>query len=90
MVLCNAEGNHFVFRARDCSVIGASINAALRAIEYLVNLEEAVIKVHAAVRDAKGRKRDDLVRTFTNKLIRLVDRGSYEEAIRRHKEEDDE
>ena len=90
LVLRNTDGNDFIFRAKDCSVIGASMRAALNAIEYLINLEEAVLKVHSAIDDAKGRKRDDLVRRFTNKLIRLVDRGSYEETIRRKREEGDE
>ena len=88
LVLRNIDGNDFIFRAKDCSLIGASMKAALNAIEYLINLEEAVVKVHTAIKDAQGRRRDDLVRKFTNKLIRLVDRGSYEEAIRRKREED--
>tara|TARA_R100000781_G_scaffold50239_1_gene33282 strand:+ start:166 stop:798 length:633 start_codon:yes stop_codon:yes gene_type:complete len=89
LVLRNGDGNDFVFRARDCSVIGASMRAALSAIEYLINLEEAVIKMHVALEDAKDRKRDDLVAGFTNKLIQLVDRSSYKEAIRREREKND-
>jgi len=90
LVLRNHEGNDFMFRERDLSVIGASMKAVLKAIEYLINLEEAVIRVYDAIKDAKERKRPDLVKDFTNKLIQLVDRGSYEETIRRKREQDDE
>ena len=89
LIIRNGDGNDFVFRARDCSVIGASMRVAVSAIEYLVNLEEAVVKVYAALKDAENRNRDDLVRKFTNKLIQLVDRSSYEEVIRRQRESGD-
>tara|TARA_Y100001963_G_C6672200_1_gene395644 strand:+ start:79 stop:717 length:639 start_codon:yes stop_codon:yes gene_type:complete len=89
LVVRNDDGNDFVFRSVRQSVINASLSVALVAIEYLINLERAVIQVHRAIKDAKKRKRSDIVSSHTMKMIQLVDRGAYGDTIRKQRELDD-
>ncbi len=88
LVVRNDDGNDFVFRSVRQSVINASLSVALVAIEYLINLERAVIQVHRAIKDAKKRKRSDIVSSHTMKMIQLVDRGAYGDTIRKQRELD--
>jgi len=86
LVIRNNDGDDFVFRAVAQSVINASLASALNAVEYFINLEEAVIRIHHAILDAKKRKRSDLINNHTMKMIQLVDKGAYEETIRKQRE----
>ena len=89
LVVRNDEGNDFIFRSVRQSVINASLSVALIAVEHLINLEEAVIQIHHAIKDAKKRKRSDLVSSHTMKMIQLIDRGGYTDTIRKQRELDD-
>ena len=86
LVIRNNDGDDFVFRAVAQSVINASLASALNAVEYFINLEQAVIRIHHAILDAKKRKRSDLINNYTMKMIQLVDKGAYEETIRKQRE----
>jgi len=83
LVIRSYEGDDFIFREQAHSVINASVLTALSAIEYFINLEEAVVATHDALYDAKKRKRSDLANTYLMRLIQLVDKSSYQETLRK-------
>lgn len=83
----NSEGTEFVFRHKTPSVTRSSVRAALDALTFFINSERAYIQLHLALRDAKERRRSDLVERFQSQMSTLVGATSYSEVIERLRSE---
>jgi len=62
-------------------LVVAAISAIRKAIEYLINVELAVIQLYKGIQDATARDRTDLIQKYTLQLAELVRIVSYEETI---------
>ncbi len=82
----NQKGDQFEFVSASRSIIASALQATLLAVEYFVNSERAFFTTRRALKDAEGRGRADLVRTFAARLTELVQNTSYSEAIEARKE----
>jgi len=69
------------FTATARSLVVAVISAIRKAIEYLINVELAVIQLYKNIQDATKRDRTDLIQRYTLQLAELVRIVSYEETI---------
>lgn len=85
----NSEGTEFEFKRATPSVTRSSIRAALDALTFFINSERAFIQLHLALKDAKERRRSDLVERFQTQMGTLVSATSYSEVIERIKQESD-
>jgi hypothetical protein len=79
----NSAGKVFRFGHASRSVLSSSIITILLALEYFVNSERAFVSVYEAFRDARDRKRNDLVQHYTSQMSVLVRNTSYSEVIER-------
>jgi len=85
LIVLNSRKQECVFEVEDFSMSAAGIGVVKNLIEYFVNVEHAVLKLHVAIEDAKKRNRHDLEVFFTNQLVEMVKATSYEESIARIK-----
>lgn len=79
----NSAGKVFRFGHASRSVLSSSLITILLALEYFVNSERAFVSVYEAFRDARERKRNDLVQHYTSQMSVLVRNTSYSEVIER-------
>lgn len=87
LTLANSEGNTFEFEQQGRSVVAATIEITVEALEFFVNSERAFKRIYRALCDAKARNRADLVQAFTGTLAQLVNTTSYAQVIERIKSE---
>lgn len=83
----NSSGRPFRFSDASRSIVASAARAVVSAIGYFVNSERAFIALHKALKDAKERKRADLVAQYTRELSDVVASTSYAEVIERLRNE---
>jgi hypothetical protein len=83
----NSGGTRFTFTHSAASVTRSSVRAALDALTFFINSERAYVQLHLALKDAKERRRSDLVEKFRSQMGTLVSATSYSEVIERIKAE---
>ena len=86
LAVANSEGKYFSF-PKSQSVTGSCIRAVLRAAEFFVNTERAVIAVYKALEHAKEAGRHDSIARYTAQLATLVEATSYSDVIDRIRRE---
>lgn len=77
----NSEGVEFQFERRTPSVTRSSVRVALDALTFFINSERAYVQLHLALKDAKDRRRSDLVEKYRGQMSVLVGATSYSEVI---------
>jgi hypothetical protein len=77
----NSEGVEFQFERRTPSVTRSSVRASLDALTFFINSERAYVQLHVAMKDAKERRRSDLVERYRGQMGILVGATSYSEVI---------
>ena len=77
----NSEGVEFQFERRTPSVTRSSVRVALDALTFFINSERAYTQLHLALKDAKERRRSDLVERYRGQMSTLVTATSYSEVI---------
>jgi hypothetical protein len=77
----NSEGVEFQFERKTPSVTRSSVRAALDALTFFINSERAYVQLHLAMKDAKDRRRSDLVEKYRTQMTVLVTATSYSEVI---------
>jgi hypothetical protein len=77
----NSEGVEFQFERRTPSVTRSSVRVALDALTFFINSERAYVQLHLALKDAKDRRRSDLVEKYRSQMAVLVSATSYSEVI---------
>lgn len=83
----NSEDVEFTFTSRAASVTRSSLRAVLDALTFFLNSERAYVQLHVALKDAKARRRADLVERFQSQMATLVGATSYSEVIERIQKE---
>lgn len=87
LAVANSDGKIFLFSKQSQSITGSCIRAVLRAAEFFVNTERAVIAVYKALEHAKEAGRHDSIARYTAQLATLVEATSYSEVIDRIRRE---
>ena len=87
LAVANSDGKIFLFSKTSQSITGSCIRAVLRAAEFFVNTERAVIAVYKALEHAKEDGRPDSIARYTAQLATLVEATSYSEVIDRIRKE---
>ncbi len=77
----NSEGIEFQFERKTPSVTRSSVRTALDALTFFINSERAYVQLHLALKDAKERRRSDLVERYRGQMSTLVTATSYSEVI---------
>lgn len=77
----NSEGVEFQFERKTPSVTRSSLRASLDALTFFINSERAYVQLHLALKDAKERRRSDLVEKYRGQMGILVGATSYSEVI---------
>ena len=83
----NSYGRHFDFVHVSHSLTACTGRVVAQAVEHFINAERAYIALHAALRDAKERNRQDLVTRYTAELAEVVKCTSYASVLERIKQE---
>jgi hypothetical protein len=86
----NSEGTIFHFHRASPSITRSSIRTVLDALTFFINSERAYVQLHLALKDAKERRRSDLVVRYRTQMSTLVRATSYSEVIERLQKEADE
>ncbi|MFN3202846.1 MAG: hypothetical protein ACE366_30920 [Bradymonadia bacterium] len=81
LTVTNSDGRTFEFEQSGRSIVASAIGVTVEALEFFVNSERAFIRIYKALRDAKARRRSDLVQGFTATLAELVNTTSYTQII---------
>ena len=82
----NSYGKRFRFDDTSRSVLRSAVSATLQAVEYFVNSERAIIRLHQAIEHAKTSGRADTVALNTKQMSDLVENTSYTEVIQKIRE----
>ncbi len=83
----NSEGTNFAFFNESLSLVSSTVRVVVSAVEYFVNAERAFVTLHAARKDARERRREDLVTRYTAEIAEVVKCTSYAEVIEKMKSE---
>ena len=83
----NSNGAEFAFTHASRSITRSGLEATLSAAEYFVNSEVAFLAIHDALRDARAKRREDLVTTYTAMLAVLVENTSYSDVLEQKRQE---
>lgn len=78
----NSAGREFEFAASSRSITAGAVRAVASCVAYFVNSERAYIVTYRALKDAQERRRDDLVQSYTARLVELVKNTSYTDVIK--------
>lgn len=70
------------FRSQGRSAIRAMLDVVLSTIEFYINSEAAVQNLKKYIKEARTRRRQDLVEKYTSKMVDLVKGVSYERVFR--------
>ena len=87
LIINNGIGPIVPFRSESRSAIRAMLDVVLSAIEFYINSETAVQNLKEYIRDANRRNRQDLVESYTAKMVNLVKSVSYEKVLCEVKDE---
>jgi len=87
LAVANSDGKIFLFSHQSLSITGSCISAVLRAAEFFVNTERAVISVYKALEHARESNRHDSITRYTRQLATLVEATSYSEVLDRIRKE---
>jgi hypothetical protein len=87
--VANSEGIQYEFTRATPSVTHSSVRVALDALTFFINSERAYVQLHLAMKDAKERRRSDLVERYRSQMATLVQATSYSEVIERIRKEQD-
>lgn len=79
----NSHGAEFQFERKTSSVTRSSVRVALDALSFFINSERAYVQLHVALKDAKERRRSDLVEKYRGQMSTLVHATSYSEVMER-------
>jgi LeuA allosteric (dimerisation) domain len=79
----NSHGAEFQFERKSTSVTRSSVRVALDALTFFINSERAYVQLHLALKDAKERRRSDLVEKYRGQMGTLVHATSYSDVIER-------
>ena len=82
----NSHGAEFQFERKTPSVTRSSVRVALDALTFFINSERAYVQLHLALKDAKERRRSDLVEKYRGQMSTLVHATSYSEVMERLRE----
>jgi hypothetical protein len=77
----NSHGLEFQFERKTPSVTRSSVRVALDALTFFINSERAYVQLHVALKDAKERRRSDLVERYRSQMATLVNATSYSDVI---------
>lgn len=83
----NSSGVQFQFHRATPSVTRSSVRVALDALTFFINSERAFVQLHLAMKDARERRRSDLVERYRSQMSTLVNATSYSEVIERIRSE---
>tara|TARA_Y100000034_G_scaffold132119_1_gene194356 strand:+ start:312 stop:926 length:615 start_codon:yes stop_codon:yes gene_type:complete len=86
VVVTNSRGARHHFNSSARSFNTASVRAVLKAIEYYLNCEAAVLLLKESIRDARRRNRPDLEMLYVRSLSDIVPNTSYVKTIEKWKE----
>jgi hypothetical protein len=81
--VCNSDEQVYEFAQRTPSVTYSSALAAINVANFFINSEMAYVRMHMAIKDAKERRRSDLVEKYRGKMAVLVHATSYSEVVAR-------
>jgi hypothetical protein len=81
--VCNSDEQEYVFAHKTPSVTYSSALAAINVANFFINSEMAYVRMHMAIKDAKERRRSDLVEKYRGKMAVLVHATSYSEVVTR-------
>ncbi len=84
----NSAGEEFTFTSATPSVTRSSVRVALDALTFFINSERAYVQLHLALKDARERRRSDLVQKYRGQMATLVHATSYSEVIEKLRAED--
>jgi len=82
----NSYGKRFRFDDTSRSVLRSAVAATLEAVEYFVNSERAIIKLHQSIEHARREGRSDTVALATRQMSDLVENTSYTEVVQKIRE----
>jgi hypothetical protein len=77
MEIRNSYGNYFEFTNTSRSLAASAACVAASIAEFFINSEKAFVLLHAGLKDAKKRNRQDLINRYTSELAQLVKSTSY-------------
>jgi len=77
----NSYGRRFRFEHTSRSVMRSAMVATLEAVEYFVNSERALVRLHQAMEHARTQNRADAVELYTRQMADLVENTSYTEVV---------
>lgn len=81
LAVANSEEKIFLFSHESQSITGSCMSVVLRAAEFFVNTERAVIAVYKALEHARETGRSDSINRYTGQLTTLVEATSYSDVI---------
>ena len=79
----NSHGVTFTFERSSASVTRSSVRVVLDALSFFANCERAYLQLQLALKDARDRRRSDLVARYRDQMGVLVQATSYSEVIER-------
>jgi LeuA allosteric (dimerisation) domain len=77
LMVRNSEGEEFRFTAATPSVTRSTTRVVVDALTFFINSERAYLQLQIALRDAKDRRRTDLVDRYRSQMGVLVAATSY-------------
>ncbi len=79
----NRAGRQFDFSVESRSLTAGAVRAVSACVEFFVNSERAYVVTRRALKDAEERRREDLVQSYTERLVELVKNTSYADIAER-------
>ncbi len=79
----NSAGRQFDFSVESRSLTAGAVRAVAACVEFFVNSERAYVVTRRALKDAEERRREDLVQSYTERLVELVKNTSYADVAER-------
>ncbi|MCK6508982.1 hypothetical protein L6R29_03305 [Myxococcota bacterium] len=81
LTIRNSYGDELEFRNRSRSLMRATLDCIVDAVEYFVNSEKAYVQIYRALNHYREQGRSDLVDKYTSLLSVVVRSTSYTEVI---------
>ncbi len=79
----NSAGRQFDFSVESRSLTAGAVRTVAACVEFFVNSERAYVVTRRALKDAEERRREDLVQSYTERLVELVKNTSYADIAQR-------
>ena len=80
-LMLSNDNRKLFFRKQSRSLVTAAAYATCEAVEFLINAELAVKRLHEDIKHAQNRNRTDLINKYVLQLSELVNIVSYEGVI---------